>query len=78
MPNTVIAEHIVPGTDVTITVSRKQSAIDGKVYYLTTRVPGTSDFVNYLQCGRHTESVAREQANFLWDDTVKRRDAARF
>lgn len=78
MPEVIITENTVPGTDVLITVSRKTSLVDGEVYYLTTRQPGTSDFVNYLQCGRATEEEAHKQADFLWEDTVQRRDAPRF
>lgn len=74
MPEQIISEQTVPGTDVTVTVSRKTSLVDGKVYFLTTRHPGTCDFVNYLQCGRDTEAEAHAEAEFLWNDTVTRRD----
>jgi hypothetical protein len=75
MPEVILTERTVPGTDVVITVSRKTSLTDGKVHFRTVRDPGTSDIVNYLLFGRDTEAEAREVANFLWTDTVTRRDA---
>jgi hypothetical protein len=75
MPEVILTERTVPGTDVVVTVSRKTSLIDGKVYFRAVRDPGTSELVNYLLFGRDTEAEAREVADFLWNDTVTRRDA---
>jgi hypothetical protein len=75
MPEVILTQRTVPGTDVVVTVSRKTSLIDGKVYFRAVRDPGTSELVNYLLFGRDTEAEAREVADFLWNDTVTRRDA---
>lgn len=80
MPETIVVSHTVPGTSVVISVVRKEGLLNHKVCFLATREIGTTDgdFVNYLQCGRDTEQEARKEANFLWTDTVTRRDRARF
>jgi hypothetical protein len=75
MPEIIFIERTVPGTDVVITVAQKTSLVDGKVYFCTTRNPGTSTFVNYLQAGSSTEAKAYEVYDFLWNDTVARRVA---
>jgi hypothetical protein len=83
-----LASRVVPGTDVVITIHVKRA--DPRLakllgdkpgtrlwidQYTVVRHPGTVTFVNYLLCGRQTEMSAREEANFLWTDTVQRRDA---
>lgn len=74
MPEVILTQRTVPGTDVVVTVSQKTSLVDGKVYFRTVRDPGTSDLVNYLLFGRNTEAEAHEVADFLWNDTATRRD----
>ena len=87
----IISEHTVPGTDVKVTLEHQ--AADPTVakiledkpgrgswverWYIT-RTPGTARFVNYLHTARTDEGEARAEANFLWNDTVTRRDAERF
>lgn len=87
----LVKKATVPGTDVTITIEvqpadPKLAAIlkdkPGKGawidFYYVTRQPGTATFVNYLHTGRPTLDEARREANFLWSDTVTRRDAKPF
>ena len=85
-----LARHIVPGTDVVITIHVKRADkqlakllrdkpgtrawID---QYTVVRHPGTASFVNYLSFGCQTERSARAQANELWTDTVTRRNTNR-
>ncbi len=44
-------------------------------WWYITRHPGTAGFVNYLHTARTKEAEARTEANFLWADTMTRRDA---
>lgn len=76
----------VPGTTVTITIDVQPADRHlaevlnrpglAKTHWYVTRNTGTgSPYVNYLSCGRDSEAEARAEANFLWSDTVTRRDA---
>jgi len=85
----VIAEFTVPGTEVTIRIER--NGADPQIAELLKDKPGTGRWVdqfntirepgripehgNYLLFGRQSEEDARKIANFLWADTVQRRDA---
>lgn len=74
--NVVIASHVIPGTEKTITIVLRPAEPrwgQPKDLYLITR-QGGRDF-NYLQCGRGTEPEARVEANALWTDAVKRTQA---
>lgn len=84
--NHIIAEHTVPGTDVTITITHEAATTDALTLryfphrvverWTVTRDPGTASFVNYLSCGRSSLTMAQAEANLLWTDTVTRREAA--
>lgn len=85
----VIAEFTVPGTEVVIRIER--NGADPQIAKLLKDKPGTGRWIdqfntirfpgrnfdhgNYLLFGRQSEEDAREVANFLWNDTVTRRDA---
>lgn len=74
-PRTIIATATVPGTPVTIEITRRQEGT--RVLFETTRETNGCGFVNYLSFGRFSETEARQIANFLWKDTIARRNANR-
>jgi hypothetical protein len=78
----VIAAATVPDTDVQITITRRavrrsETSQCLTATYVVTRKPNGAPFVNYLSCGRDSLTEARAEANFLWSDTVTRRDDVR-
>jgi hypothetical protein len=84
-----IATCTVPGTPVTIVIEHQPAderlaALLGDragrgmwvERWFITRNPNGADFVNYLTSGAGSLDEARTEANFLWSDTVTRRDAS--
>jgi hypothetical protein len=64
-----VTRKAVPGTQVVIEIQQVGTR------FTITRQPHGETFVNYLQYGRDRIEDARAVANFLWTDTITRRDA---
>jgi hypothetical protein len=87
---TIVDEQTVPGTPVTVTIefqpkdehlARLLGDKPGKGSWVdrwyVTRRPNGAPFVNYLHTARESETAIRAEANLLWADTIKRRNARR-